>query len=61
MASFAIVIMILFGVNFDLRVARARGADAEQWIALGHRAGRLSVAMFGILYACWVLWRSAAC
>ncbi|HSF65625.1 MAG TPA: TRAP transporter large permease subunit [Paracoccaceae bacterium] len=58
MASFAIIVMILVGVNFDLRVG-IEGVTAEQWIAWGVAQATYSFAMFGILYACWVLWRAA--
>jgi len=56
-ASFAIVIMILVGVNFDLRVGLG-GATAEQWIAFVVAQVAYHFAMFGILYSAVVLWRS---
>jgi len=57
MTAFAIVIMILVGVNFDLRVG-VGVTSTEQWIAWGVAQGTYSFAMFGLLYACWVLWRN---
>jgi TRAP-type mannitol/chloroaromatic compound transport system permease large subunit len=57
-ASFAIVIMLLVGVNFDLRV-NLEGTTFEQWVAFLVAQGAYHFAMFGILYACWVLWRTA--
>ena len=57
MTAFAIVIMILIGVNFDLRVG-VGVTTAEQWIAWTVAQGTYSFAMFGLLYACWVLWRN---
>jgi TRAP-type mannitol/chloroaromatic compound transport system permease large subunit len=57
MTAFAIVIMILVGVNFDLRVGLGT-TTTEQWIAFGVAQATYSFAMFGLLYACWVLWRN---
>jgi TRAP-type mannitol/chloroaromatic compound transport system permease large subunit len=56
LTAFAIVIMILVGVNFDLRVGVGQ-TSTEQWIAWGLAQATYSFAMFGLLYACWVLWR----
>jgi TRAP-type mannitol/chloroaromatic compound transport system permease large subunit len=56
MASFALVIMLLIGINFDLRVSQ--GADAERWIAYLVAQASYLFAMFGLLYACWVLYAS---
>jgi TRAP-type mannitol/chloroaromatic compound transport system permease large subunit len=58
LSAFAIVIMILVGVNFDLRVGLGV-TTTEQWIAWGVAQAAYSFAMFGLLYACWVLWRNA--
>ena len=57
MAAFAIVIMLLVGVNFDLRVG-LEGTTTEQWIAWGVAQASYSFAMFGLLYASWVLLRA---
>lgn len=57
MASFAIVIMILIGINFDLRV-NLTGTRFEQWVAFLLAQAAYHFAIFGILYACWVLYRS---
>lgn len=56
MTAFAIVIMILIGVNFDLRVGVGQ-TSTEQWIAWAVAQITYSFAMLGLLYACWVLWR----
>jgi TRAP-type mannitol/chloroaromatic compound transport system permease large subunit len=56
-ASLAIVIMILFGTNFDLRVGRDSVA-VEDWIAYLIALGAYHFAFFGLLYGCWVLFRS---
>ncbi|MDV7141861.1 TRAP transporter large permease subunit [Tropicimonas sp. TH_r6] len=53
-ATFAIIIMILVGVNFDLRVNQ-EVVTFENWIAFLVAKGAYLYAMFGILYACWVL------
>ncbi|NSX56407.1 TRAP transporter large permease [Parasulfitobacter algicola] len=53
-ATFAIIIMILVGVNFDLRVNQS-DVKTENWIAFIVAYGAFLFALFGILYACWVL------
>ncbi len=53
-ATFAIIIMILVGVNFDLRVNQ-ENVTFENWIAFLVAKGAYLYAMFGIFYACWVL------
>ncbi|MBC7143040.1 MAG: TRAP transporter large permease subunit, partial [Rhodobacteraceae bacterium] len=57
-ASFAIVIMILVGINFDLRINRSDIATPDL-IAYYAARGLYFFAMFGILYSCWVLLRNA--
>ena len=52
--TFAIVIMLLVGVNFDLRVGVGE-TTAEQWIAFIVANVTYHFAIFGILYGCWVL------
>ncbi|MBN2905882.1 MAG: TRAP transporter large permease subunit [Rhodobacteraceae bacterium] len=56
-ATFAIVIMILAGTNFDLRINRT-DVPFEDWVAFFVAQGTYHFAMFGILYSCWVLLRS---
>jgi TRAP-type mannitol/chloroaromatic compound transport system permease large subunit len=56
-ASFAIVIMIILGVNFDLRTART-GIGGADWIAIVTAYASYHVAMFGLLYSCFVLLRA---
>jgi len=56
-ASLAIVVMILFGINFDLRVNRESVA-LEDWIAYLIALGSYHFAFFGLLYGCWVLLRN---
>ncbi|MBL3597944.1 TRAP transporter large permease subunit [Rhodovulum sulfidophilum] len=56
-AAYAIIIMLLVGTNFDLRLGR-ESVPVEDWIAFLVAQGTYHFAMFGILYACWVLLRS---
>ena len=57
LSAFAIVIMILLGANFDLRVAREDVA-LEDWLAYLFGFASFYFAMFGILYSVWVLLRN---
>ena len=56
MASFAIIIMIILGANFDLRTVR-EGITAGDWLAIITATASYHLAMFGLLYSCWVLLR----
>ena len=56
-ASYAVVICILMGVNFDLRM-NVEGVDAERWIAFLFAYGAYLYALFGLLYSCYILLRS---
>jgi TRAP-type mannitol/chloroaromatic compound transport system permease large subunit len=55
-ASFAIVIMILIGVNFDLRITR-ENVPFEDWVAYVIAQFAYHFAFFGLLFSCWVLFR----
>ena len=57
-ASFALVVMILVGVNFDLRIARESVPFAD-WVAYVVAQGCYHFAFFGLLYSCWVLLRAS--
>ncbi|MBC6438744.1 MAG: TRAP transporter large permease subunit [Rhodobacteraceae bacterium] len=57
-ASFAIVIMILLGVNFDLRIARGM-VPFEDWVAYVGAQIAYHFAFFGLLFSCWVLFRTS--
>lgn len=57
-AAFAIIIMILIGFNFDLRVNRENVA-LEEWLAFLIALAAYHLAMFGILYSCVVLYRNS--
>ena len=58
-ASFAIVVMILVGVNFDLRVSR-KLVPFEDWVAFLVAQGAYTLAMVGLLYSIWVLFAARA-
>ena len=51
------VICILMGVNFDLGM-NVEGVDAERWIAFLFAYGAYLYALFGLLYSCYILYRS---
>ena len=55
-ASFAVVICILMGVNFDLRIT-TQFVSAETWIAFLFAYGAYIYALFGLLTACYILYR----
>ncbi len=56
-ATFAIIICILIGVNFDLRVNQ-EGVSVESWIAFLFAYAAYLYALFGLLFSCWVLYAS---
>ena len=57
-AAFAMVIMILIGVNFDLR-ANIEHVTFENWVAIILGLASYHIAIGGLLYACWVLLRTS--
>jgi len=57
MVTFAVIIMILVGVNFDLRVNQAN-VGLENWLAFIVAKAAYLFALFGLIYGCWVLLRS---
>ncbi|NNF92376.1 MAG: TRAP transporter large permease subunit [Boseongicola sp.] len=57
MSTFALVIMLLVGVNFDLRIHTAE-VTTESWIAFFVAQAAYIFALFGLLFACWTLFRS---
>ncbi len=61
--SFALMIMLLIGINFDLRTGIDRGNvlswnSIQSWIAIIVAQASYFVAMGGLFYACFVLWRT---
>ena len=57
-AAFAMVIMILIGINFDLR-ANIEHVTFENWVAIILGLASYHIALGGLLYACWVLLRTS--
>ncbi len=53
-STYAIIICILIGINFDLRINR-ESVSAESWIAFLLAYGAYLYALFGLLFGCWVL------
>ena len=56
-STFAVVLLILVGVNFDLRI-NVQNVSPESWIAFFVAEALWLYALFGLFYSCWVLWRS---
>ncbi|MDA7429060.1 TRAP transporter large permease subunit [Primorskyibacter aestuariivivens] len=54
--TFAVVIMILVGVNFDLRIGLEE-VPLESWIAFFVAQAAYLYAIFGLFYALWVLFK----
>ncbi|MGA9251668.1 MAG: TRAP transporter large permease subunit [Roseobacter sp.] len=57
-SSFALVILILLGVNFDLRITR-ESVPLEDWVAYVIAQVVYHFAFFGLLFSCWVLFRNS--
>ncbi|GAB4389410.1 TRAP transporter large permease [Albidovulum sp.] len=58
LTSYALVLLILVGINFDLRTGRAE-MPMEDVIAFWVARGLYFFTLFGIVYACWVLLRES--
>lgn len=56
-ASFALIILLLCGVNFDLRV-NTEQVGFERWVAFIVAMAAFHIAMGGFLFACWVLYKN---
>ncbi|CAD0185344.1 Neu5Ac permease [Ruegeria sp. THAF57] len=56
-STFAVIIALLMGVNFDLRINQG-GVTVETWIAFLIAYGAYLFALFGLIYGCWVLFTS---
>ncbi|WGW02719.1 TRAP transporter large permease [Tropicibacter oceani] len=56
-STLAVLIMILLGVNFDLRI-NADNVSFETWVAFFFAYAAYLYALFGLLFSCWVLYRS---
>ncbi|EEB83261.1 TRAP transporter large permease [Roseobacter sp. GAI101] len=56
-STLAIVICILVGVNFDLRINQ-EDVSFESWFAFFVAYGAYLYAVFGLLFSCWILYTS---
>ena len=56
-ATFAVIIALLMGVNFDLRINQG-GVTVESWFAFIIAYSAYLYALFGLLFGCWVLFTS---
>ncbi len=54
-ATLAVMLSILIGINFDLRINRD-GLSFESWVAFIVAYAAYLYAAFGLLFACWVLY-----
>ena len=57
-SSFSMVLLLLVGINFDLR-ATVDHIGFENWVAIIAAVLFYHLSIGGLLYACWVLWRTA--
>jgi len=55
-STFAVIIMILVGINFDLRINQDN-VSAESWLFFFIAYGAYLYAGFGLLFSCWVLFK----
>ena len=58
LSTLAVVVMILAGLNFDMRINQAE-VSFESWVAFLVGYGCYLYAFFGLIYSCWVLYRTA--
>ncbi|WP_296762501.1 TRAP transporter large permease subunit, partial [Sediminimonas sp.] len=56
-ATFALIVMLLVGINFDLRINND-SVSVETWLAFIVAYGAYLFTLFGLLYACWTLLRA---
>jgi len=56
-STFAVIIMILVGINFELRINQP-DVSLESWIAFFIAYAAYLYAAFGLIYSCWTLFRS---
>ncbi|GAA4229752.1 TRAP-type mannitol/chloroaromatic compound transport system permease large subunit [Sagittula marina] len=56
-STLAVVLLILVGVNFDLRI-NTESVSAESWIAFFFANALWLYALFGLLFSCWVLFKA---
>ncbi|MEO1919276.1 MAG: TRAP transporter large permease subunit, partial [Paracoccaceae bacterium] len=56
--SFAMVLLLLVGINFDLR-ANISNIGFENWVAILLGLVFYHISMGGLLFACWTLWKTS--
>ncbi len=56
-STFAVIICLLMGVNFDLRINQGN-VPVETWVAFILAYATYLYALFGLLFGCWVLFSS---
>ena len=56
-STLAVVLLILIGINFDLRI-NTESVSFESWVAFFLANAIYLYALFGLLFSCWVLYRS---
>ncbi len=56
--SFSMIIMLLVGINFDLR-ANISDIGFENWVAIIIGLIFYHISMGGLLFACWTLWKTS--
>ncbi len=56
-STFAVIICLLMGVNFDLRISQGN-VPVETWIAFVLAYAAYLYALFGLIFGCWVLFSS---
>jgi TRAP-type mannitol/chloroaromatic compound transport system permease large subunit len=56
-STLAVLIMILVGVNFDLRINTSE-VSFESWVAFFFAYAAYLYALFGLLFSCWILFKA---
>jgi TRAP-type mannitol/chloroaromatic compound transport system permease large subunit len=56
-STFATVILLILGINFDLRI-NTESVSAETWMAFTLAYAAYLYIVFGVGYACWTLFRT---
>ncbi|WP_204114029.1 TRAP transporter large permease [Shimia biformata] len=57
-STLAVILCILIGVNFDLRINNTEGVSVESWIAFLFAYAAYLYAAFGLLFSCYVLFKA---
>ncbi|WP_299928331.1 TRAP transporter large permease subunit [uncultured Pelagimonas sp.] len=56
-STLAVLVMILIGVNFDLRINTSE-VSFESWVAFFFAYAAYLYALFGLLFSCWILFKA---